>query len=161
MKIAISIIGVFILSLQIGCNDKNPVGQIPGLYYFTFSDATKNEAMKAGNVIVERIDEKDNKIIFKTQKAIAPYPLYLATGGKKYETLFRLWEQSFNNSFYVSGNNKLRIVFQSGQIDILELNDATLSEGEFTPKQVIYNGKQIPVENSDEPVTKSFVYVLK
>ena len=123
-----------------------------------FEDQTKAAALKTGGLLVERVDLTDSTLILRSKRMLlGPLILEGYYSSAKYTYLFLI---SSSDSLVVKGQNKFRLTYPDKK-DVDWLEFYTRSPEGYVPEQVRFNGKEIPRLTVDEPVSPSYLYVLK
>lgn len=138
--------------------DRNGPGIPPGLNYFTLGDKTRMARFRERDFIAERVDPNDTGRVLVSRKLSSYYFIQLHTS-KVYGQLFELND----NVFQPGLNNICRVRFRyeglPGVVDWLEFKNT--AEEWVSPTDVKFNGKPIQRIDSNEPVAKSYLYVLE
>lgn len=151
--------GVLLSILCLECTPRNSL-PIPGLgSYFTFADKNKTALLKRYDLIAERVDPADTTKILYSQKLSNRFFVELHSS-RIYTLIFAL----DSDAMFQPGLNKLnRVRFRydglPGVVDWLEYTNT--AEEWINPANVKFNGKPVQRIDSNEPVERSFLYVLE
>ena len=138
--------------------DRNTPSIPPGLNYFTFGDKNRMARLKEYDLIAERVDPVDTNKVLVSRK-LSSYFFVQLHSSKTYTLLFEP-----NDEVFQPGLNKICLVrFRyaglPGVVDWLEFKST--AEEWINPINVKFNGKPIQRIDSNEPVGRSFLYVLE
>ena len=152
-----NILSIFLTTFCLGCSRPVP---IPGLLsYFTFADKNRMARLKEYDLIGERVDPNDSTKVLYSQKLTNRFFVELHSS----RTYTLLFQPSSDVLFPVGINKVSRVRFRydglPGVVDWLEFTNN--AEEWINPTNVKFNGKPIPRRDSNEPVERSFLYVLE
>lgn len=123
--------------------------------YLAFDDKVKAATLETKTCLVERVNLNDSTKVVKARYITVNSDAFYSS--KRYTYVFRLIE---SDSLVVTGLNKFRLTY-SGKTDVDWLVFYNRYQEGPQPEQVKFNGKEIPRQQVDEPVSPSYLYVLK
>jgi hypothetical protein len=149
--------GLLLMFSSIGCTKNGP--GIPGLLsYFTFGDNSRMARIEARDFIAERIDPNDSTKVLISRK-LSAYNFVQFYQSRSYTLLFEPNDAIFNAGLNKVCKVRFRYEGLPGVVDWLEYKNT--AEEWVNPTDVKFNGKPIPRRDSNEPVERSYLYVLQ
>jgi hypothetical protein len=149
--------GLILILCNIGCTKNGP--GIPGLVsYFTFADKNRIARVEARDFIVERIDPNDSTKVLLSRR-LSSYNFVQFYQSRAYTLLFEPNDDIFNAGLNKVCKVRFRYDGLPGVVDWLEYKNT--AEEWVNPTDVKFNGQPVPRRDSNEPVERSYLYVLQ
>lgn len=160
MKVIVSsTFGFMLLCWLAGCQGGGTNTSIPPYgSYLAFEDKAKGIMLLDGKIRFDRVDLNDSSKVLYSRVGRTMINTYFSS--EKYVCIFLLGTGSRLDTVVSKGVNRFKISY-SDRRDVDWLDFYLRSSEGALPEQVTFNGKNIPKIEADEPVSPSFLYVLK